>query len=148
MTTNQPPSTWILVAQRAGAWIFSSRGPGSTLERINVLENPRGRLQASEIDSDRSGRAGHGTRSLPRDESATEHVEQEFVKHLSDTLDRERNAGVFDQLIIIAGPRFLGKLRDALSEPTRRLIKVELNKELIDPSVDTLRKQLDGLARV
>lgn len=128
--------------------MFSSRGPGEAMELVNTLENPRGRLQAGEIDSDRPGRGGHGSRTHAGEETATAHVEQEFVLQLSTMLDRERNAGVFDQLIIVAGPRFLGKLREALSEPTRRLIKVALNKELIDPTPAVLRKQLDGLAHV
>jgi protein required for attachment to host cells len=145
-------STWILVAQRARAIIFSSDGPDEPLRMVKEIDNPRGRLQSNQIDADRPGRsfdrAGHGRHALSTEESSREHVEHEFVRQLATLLDRERAVGAFDRLVLVAGPRLLGFLRIALTEPTRRLVAAQLNKELIDPTPGELRDHLKDLARV
>lgn len=119
---------------------------------VEQIDHPSGRLKSGELDSDRPGRAfdrgGQGRHGLAPEESASEHDERMFASQLADMLDKNRNAGVFDLLVLIAGPKLLGKLRAALSEPTRKLIKVELDKDLIDPTEADLRKHLAGLARV
>ena len=153
MTTHSPAkSTWILVASRTGATIFASQGPHAAIDIAEQLENPRGRMQSSELEEDRPGRsfdrAGHGRHALSSEESARDRVEHDFALQLAELLDRRRCEGVFDQLIMIAGPKLLGMLREAINEPTRRLVKVELNKELRQPTQELLRKQLAGLARV
>jgi protein required for attachment to host cells len=149
---NSEKSTWILVASRAGATIFASHGPHEPMELAEQLDNPRGRLQSSELEEDRPGRsfdrAGHGRHSLSSEESARDRVEHDFAIQIAELLDRRRCEGVYDRLIVIAGPKLLGMLRDAFSDPTRQLVKVELNKDLQKPSEELLRKQLAGLARV
>jgi protein required for attachment to host cells len=85
---------------------------------------------------------------LAQEETAHERDEHMFALHLADVLDKNRMAGVFDMLVIIAGPKLLGKLRSALTEPTRKLVKAELDKDLIDPTEADLRSHLQGLARV
>jgi protein required for attachment to host cells len=153
MTTNAlEKSTWILVASRTSATIFASRGPHEAIAVAEQIENPRGRMQSSELEEDRPGRsfdrAGHGRHSLSSEEPARDRVEHEFALQLAALLDLRRCEGIYDQLIMIAGPKLLGMLRKAISEPTRRLIKAELNKELRQPTQELLRKQLAGLARV
>jgi protein required for attachment to host cells len=153
MTTNSSEkSTWILVASRVGATIFASHGPHAAMDIAEQIDNPRGRLQSSALEEDRPGRsfdrAGHGRHALSSEESARDRVEHDFAIQIAELLDRRRCDGVFDGLIVIAGPKLLGMLRDAFSDPTRRLVKVELNKDLQKPTEELLRKQLAGLARV
>lgn len=145
-------STWILVAQRARATIFSSSGPHDPLRTVKQIDNPKGRLQSNQIDADRPGRsfdrAGHGRHAVGTEESPREHVEHEFVRELAAMLDQARTTGLVDRLVLVAGPRLLGQLRIALTESTRRLVAAELNKELIDPTPEQLREHLDGVAKV
>lgn len=153
MTTEKiPKSTWILVANRAEATIFASHGHAVPMDIAEHIDNPRGRLHSNELESDRPGRsfdrAGLGRHAMASEESARERVEHEFALQLAELLDQRRNEGVYDQLIVIAGPKLLGLLRNALSEPCRRLIKVEMNKELIHPDQEIVRKHLEGFARV
>ena len=148
-THSTPKSTWFLVARRTGATIFSNQGRGTDLEIVAELDNPDGKLQSSELETDRPGRsfdrAGHGRHGLSSEESAREHVEHVFARKLADFLDKKRCENVFDQLIIVAGPRLLGEMRAALSAATQRLVKLELNKE-IKPTERELRSHLTGLA--
>jgi protein required for attachment to host cells len=122
------------------------------MEVAAQIEHPSGRLKSGEIDSDRAGRsfdrAGYARHGLAQEETASERDEHMFALHLADVLDKNRMAGVFDMLVIIAGPKLLGKLRSALTEPTRKLVKAELDKDLIDPTEADLRSHLQGLARV
>lgn len=151
MTTTRAPSksTWFLVARRSGATIFSNYGRGTALEVVAEIDNPDGRLPGSELEADRPGRsfdrAGYGRHSMSTEESAREHVEHLFAKRLADYLDKNRCENVYDQLILVAGPRLLGELRAALSTATQRLVTLEINKE-ISPTERELRSHLDGLA--
>jgi protein required for attachment to host cells len=142
-------STWFLVAHRAGATIFSNFGRGTALEVALEIEHPEGKLQSRELETDRPGRAfdraGYGRHGLSSEESAREHVEHVFVRRLASFLEQKRCENVFDQLIIVAGPRLLGELRSELSAPTQRLVTLELNKE-IEPTESELRSHLAGLA--
>jgi protein required for attachment to host cells len=145
-------STWILVATRTGATMFASHGRHAPIIVAEQVDNPQGSLHSSELEEDRPGRsfdrAGRGRHSLSSQESAREHVEHTFVRQLAELLDRRRCEGVFDALIVIAGPKLLGMLRDAFSKPLQQLVKVELNKELLRPSEALLRQHLQGLAAV
>lgn len=151
MTTDtKEKSTWILVATRTEASIFASRGRDLPLTLAEHIDNPRGRLQSSDVEEDRPGRsfdrAGYGRHSLSSQESARDRIEHAFASQLAELLDKRRCEGVFDQLVVVAGPHLLGLLRAAFSKPVHQLIKVELNKELTRPSEALLRQQLAGLA--
>lgn len=151
MTNDRSSSkgTWFLVARRSGATIFSNQGRGTELAVVAEIENPEGKLQSSELESDRPGRsfdrAGYGRHGLASEESAREHVEHVFAKRLADLLEKKRCENVFDQLVLVAGPRLLGELRAALSIATQRLVRLELNKEINHTERD-LRSHLEGLA--
>ncbi|HET8936470.1 MAG TPA: host attachment protein [Polyangiales bacterium] len=144
-----PKSTWFLIARRSGATIFSNHGRGTALSVVTEIENPDGKLQSSQMETDRPGRsfdrAGYGRHGLASDESAREHVEHVFAKRLADLLDKKRCENVYDQLVLVAGPRLLGELRSALSTATQRLVKLEVNKE-INATERDLRSHLHGLA--
>ena len=122
------------------------------MDLVAEIDHPRGRLKAGDLDSDRPGRsfdrAAQGRHAYTSEESPADRVEHEFALQLADQLDQHRNSGAFDQLVLIAGPKLLGKLRHALSEPTRKLVSAELDKDLVDPTEQELRKQLSGLAKV
>ena len=141
-----------MVARRAGATVYSSRGPKEPLLVAAQVDHPEGRKKSGELDSDRPGRSfdrgGQGKHALSTEETASEHDERMFANELAELLDKNRNDGVFDLLVLVAGPKLLGKLRVALSEPTRRLIKAELAKDLIDPTEAELRRHLEGLVNI
>jgi len=153
--TNLQPtgkSTYIVVARRSGAVILSSRGPGTSMNLVADIDHPRGRLKAGDLETDRPGRAfdraAQGRHDYSPEESATDREEHDFALQLADQLDQHRNSGAFEQLVLVAGPKLLGKLRHALSAPTRKLVSAELDKDLVDPTEQELREQLTGLARI
>jgi protein required for attachment to host cells len=149
---NHTKTTWILVAHRAGAVLFQSHGPGVALARVAMIENPRGRLKAGEIDADRPGRAfdrhGGGRHAHSLEQSPPDHVESAFVAQLIERLEQGRNESAFDRLVLIAPAKMLGKLREALSEPLRGLLVTSLAKDLAHTDGEQVRKQLVDLALI
>jgi protein required for attachment to host cells len=124
--------TWIVVANHTRATIFASCGQHLPMTVVERIENPR----------------GHARHPLTTEESARDHGELRFATQLATMLDDKRRDHAFERLILIAEPKLLGLLRDQLSESTRRLVKLESNKDLARPTQESLRSHLPGHARV
>jgi protein required for attachment to host cells len=143
--------TYVLVANRANASIFRTRGPHVAPELVQRFEHPEGRLKSGEIDSDRAGRSfdrmGGGSHAMSVEESPVERVAHEFALQLAHHLEHARENREFDQLGIIAAPRMLGHLRAALSKPVRALVFGELAKDLDQPEAGDLLPYLEQLAK-
>ena len=148
----QTKTTWILVAHRSGAVVHESRGPGLPLTPAWQIENARGRLKPGELESDRPGRAfdrvGGGRHSMSSEENPAQRVANEFVLQLVQRLESARIAGSFERLVMIAPPRMVGALRDALTEPLRALLIASLPKDLAHSNGDDVRKHLIDVALV
>jgi protein required for attachment to host cells len=149
---NHTKTTWILVAHRAGAVLFQSHGPGLPLDRVAEIRNPRGRLKAGDLESDRPGRAfdrhGAGRHSHSTEHSAPDQIEAAFALQLVERLDHGRAQSAFERLVLIAPAKMLGKLREALSEPLRAMLVASLPKDLAHSDGEQVRKQLLDLALV
>jgi protein required for attachment to host cells len=149
---NNSHTTWILVAHRSGAVVYESRGPGRPLHSVMQLRNPRGRLKSSQVLADRPGRSfdrrGGGRHSLSTEESVPEHIARTFVGKIVERLELARTKAGFERLVLVAPPKMLGQLREALSEALRALLIAELPKDLAHSDGDQVRKQLAELAFV
>jgi protein required for attachment to host cells len=130
-------TTWVVVAHQTGARILEHRsGFGRNLTFVSELENPDGRKRNHEIDSDRAGqsfsRAGGAAspHAMNREHTAHEHVIEGFIRTIAEQLQRARAQGSFDDLILVAEPRFLGGLRGALDAPTAHKVVASVTKDL------------------
>jgi protein required for attachment to host cells len=143
------PRIWIAVIQRGRATVFCSHGRRTAMRVVSELEDDAGRLHTRSLPAahgsgafELGGHAGHALSAA----AATR--EQELALQLARRLDQAGIAAEFDQLILIASPGFLSRLRKLLSAATRRRLMLELAKEVLDPTAETVRRQLSGLARV
>ena len=143
--------TWVVVAHRAGARIFEHRGPGLGLVPIRVLSHPEGRLRDREITSDRPGSlrggGGPGPKGLASD-GAPEHEATVFAKEIAGALESGRMEARYEQLVIVAPPRFLGRVRAALSSACAQRVLGCVDKDLPDASGDELAPHLASLIAV
>jgi protein required for attachment to host cells len=83
-------------------------------------------------------------------EQATDPKEQEaraFAVEIARYIDRGRHEGNFDSLILVAPPKFLGRLRAELSKATRDSLIGELDKNLVEADEKTLEHHVSGLLR-
>ena len=66
----------------------------------------------------------------------------EFAKMLSDHLEKSRIKKIYNQLIVVAAPAFLGLLRENLTADTANQVILELDKNLTQQSADEIRQHL------
>lgn len=139
---------YILVADNARARIFQATTPVKSLEVVMDKAHESGRLSDSEIYSDRAGgsRAGPGGsggyHTYAREKS-DDPEEQRFARELADQLNKACHEGLFDQLVLMAAPHFLGTLRQYLSEKCRELVLTEIDKDLAHRDTETILQHLE-----
>jgi protein required for attachment to host cells len=103
---------------------------------VSELHNPDGRKRNHELDSDRAGetftaaRGITGRRAMHHEHTAHDHVVETFIRQLATELQHARAKGRFDDLILVAEPRFLGCLRGALDAPTAHKVVASVTKDL------------------
>lgn len=132
------PVTWVIIANRAGVRIYSRVGYRRQLRLIDEKSCPRGRLKTGELISDRPGQSFYSDSSrrhfFSSEHDAQDQVAQAFVKKIALFLKKSWGENLFDRLVLIAEPRFLGKLRKALGPRLRNKLIGVLDKELIGVS--------------
>lgn len=119
MTENE----WILVANASRARLLQRAG-SEPARVMATFEHPPSRQHAHVLSDDLSGRAqsdqGDGARAMtPRmDAQHKEHLR--FAQELARHLEEGARQNAFSALVLFAGPPFLGMLREALGEASRR----------------------------
>jgi protein required for attachment to host cells len=143
------PAKWVVVADASRARIFETRALGRGLHEIEDMPNPVGRARSNDLLADAGGRsyASAGARQGHTTQPRTDPVEHEvemFAKRLADRLERARCEGRFEQLYVIAAPRFLGLLRGKRSKEIERLIEREIAKDVAQLDTTAIASQLWG----
>lgn len=145
-------TTWVVVAHQTGARFMEHRsGFGKNLTFVSELQNPDGRKRNHEIDSDRAGKtftSGHGAtggRAMNHEHTAHEHVVEHFIGEIADQLQKARMEGSFDDLILVAEPRFLGGLRGALDAPTAHKVVASVTKDLAAVPWNGIAKHIEDV---
>jgi protein required for attachment to host cells len=93
-----------------------------------------------ELETDRPGRRFGGTNgnrhAVDGERSTERHEAALFAKSVARSLDVARTRNEFDRLVLIAAPRMLGLLRNALPAPCRAVVCAEVAKDLVreDPA--------------
>ena len=155
---------WVVVADEAIARILVSDGetPGA-LRPERALTDPKAHAQEGELDHERGRRSGvvssEGGQPAGRNagggaslvNSAGEedvHLEaKSFARRVADELAEACREQRFEELTIIAAPRFLGMLRKELDASVRERVVCELDKDLIHESEADIAARLGALPR-
>ena len=133
-------NTWVLVADSSRAKVFEAKSAIGELEEVAAFEHPEAREHNYELTSDLPGRTGHN--SMDRKFTPKDHEAEQFAKELCRHLDLGASTRSFEHLVLVAPPAFLGRLRTGLSEPTRKRVTAELNKDLTQLDVSEIRTHL------
>lgn len=127
-------TTWIVAADASRARVLQVADPEKKLVEIEDLLNPEGRLHDSEIASDNLGRWSGpdrpGGNAMQGGTGPAEHAVELFAKRVGDYLDKARNDHRYERLCLVAPPKFLGALRNALGKEVQKLVAEELPKDL------------------
>ena len=137
-------TTWLIVGHRAGARILEHKG--KELQLVSEVDHEEGKLRDGQINSDRPGRAydraGPGRHSMGSEESPHDHVSNVFARELAEVLRVGRAEKRYDRLVLVAEPRFLGKLRNALDAATGAMVEETVGKDLAKVAVKDLAGHL------
>jgi len=108
---------WVVVADQSKARIFTV-SDSSKLQPLEELAHPAARELEQNLTTDRPGRAfdstGKGRHAMG---SSVEPAKQEnirFAKHIFEHIQSAQNNGRCNRLLLVAGPPFLGLLRENL----------------------------------
>lgn len=138
--------TWVLVADAARARLFELPGKGANLTEIACYTHPDGRTPGCHPVHGRLPRAQESTNASrhaiePKTSLKDKHAKQ-FADTLGDVVERGRQEGRYDELVLIAPPRFLGALHERLDEQTLKRVVGEVDNDLMMLSANELRSHL------
>jgi protein required for attachment to host cells len=142
------PTYRVVVADEFQAIFYAREKKFSPLAEIDAMQNVAAREKTGELMSDRGGRAfdshGQGRHAMtnektdPKSQSAIV-----FAKEIADRLSAERSKGSYDNLIVVAAPRFLGVLRPALDTAGVEAA-LEIDKEVTGKDAEFIQNLIDA----
>lgn len=136
--------TWIVVADHARARLFSMNA--GRMDEISDFVNAEARVPGHERTHappsrvhDRFGDSRHAVQShtLTQDKAATR-----FAGTLRSVLDRGRLAREYQNIVLIAPPRFLGILNAALGDGLGDFVALRIAKNLTRRKPEAIRAEL------
>lgn len=144
-------TTWILAAHRSGATVYEHTTPGS-LALVREFPHPEGRMKNRELGDDRPGRSyesgGVQRSSVGSDHVPVRDIAESFARMLAATLNTARTEHKYDKLVLMAEPRFLGTLREALDPHTSATVLGSVSKDFPRVTEAEVKEHLHGLINV
>ena len=132
---------WIVVADEAIARILTWPEVGDELDPVEEMTDPDAHARKADMRHDAQGRRGGSvTASAGDDEERRE--ASAFARRLADRLARALEEKRYDELCLIAAPRFLGLLRPLLSNGVAKAVGTTIDKDLVHESNADLAKRL------
>ncbi len=129
-------TTWFLVADGAKARILARRGQGGPLESASNIcfAEAEARLPTREVGADRPGRV-HESADVARHAMAPRvdwhrFAKELFARDVAKALEAAAGRKLYNALVLVAPPRTLGDLRQALGKHAGALVTREIAKDL------------------
>ncbi len=139
----------VLAAESSRAKLFKAETKAAPLKEVEDFVNPEGRLHEGDLVSDDPGEdgggGGFGPHQMDEEVEVHEAVAMAFAKQLAERLERERVGNGFDELVLIAPPKFLGYLRDKLSPELASLVTETIDKNLVRLPAAEIREKVSVL---
>lgn len=148
----KPTITWILIADGAHARIYANHGPGKGIEAVEGGKFDGDHRPDRELMSDKPGRThesvGDTRHAYAPPTDPHRELKREFSENLAEMLDKELAEKSFDRLVLVAAPKTLGDLRQALSEQVKAKLYAELDKDLTKTPAKELPEHLGAVLAV
>jgi protein required for attachment to host cells len=141
----------ILVADQAEAIFYDSATLRGAPKEVGRISDPLARLHDREFETERPGRShesmGATRHSIQGEETPRRTEAVRFARRIARRLDDARRKDEFDHLVVVAGPPFLGLVRQALSGPTRARVAREIPKDLVHSAPEVLARRLAAITK-
>lgn len=143
----------VVVADRAEVRFYDVEHAGSNLQLVGQMTDPQAHLRDRDYKSDRPGRvfdhapsgarrgavAHHGTGG---ERKPREHEAELFARRIVDELERAQHQHLFDRLVFMSTPEFLGLLREVMPKSLSAVLAMEIRKDLVHQDERTIRSHL------
>ena len=140
---------WIVVADESRANIYTRAARRSPLIELLALDNEMGRKKTGEIMSDRGGRSfdsiGAGRHTMAAEKAdPKKHAATVFAKQIAERIAKVTHDGSCRGYALIAAPRFLGMLREAVSRRCNVEPFKTIDKDVVGQDAAVLQKLIDN----
>jgi protein required for attachment to host cells len=139
----KPIKVRVVVADEHEAGFFDFKNAQGPPESRGALVSEAATLHDKDLETDRPGRGynhfGSERHAVDGERSTVRHATELFAREVARAVDDARVRHEFDRLVIIAGPRMLGLIREALPPPCRSIVAAEIAKDLVHQSPDAWR---------
>ena len=137
---------WVVVADQSRARMFAMHGRWGSLEEVDNLVHPEGRLHDQDLNADRPGRSfdtmGDGRHGMSKRHSPKEMEAIRFAAEITQRVALAYHKGAFKQLVLIAPPRFLALLRERLPQAVSHCVILCEDKNLTRDDADSIREHI------
>lgn len=140
--------TWIVVAEAARARIFDPGEPNDRWTLVQEFSHRESRENNYHLRGNRPDQIQHPEeRDVKGDnpERLYQVEDERFAKEICDSLQRAFSNNAFRELVLVAPPRFLGRLRSHLSPTLKRVVKLELDKDYTQLRPDQLAENVPNI---
>ena len=136
--------TWVVVADSAGAKIYSWHHARKHLDLVQEVAHPEGREAPSEyLDFQHGSYTAGDTRGNYSPHTDLKDAENNrFAVHLLNILEAASGHHTFDDLILIAGPRFHGMLDKHMHAPLKKKVSKNVMKDYMHLSDKELAEKI------
>jgi protein required for attachment to host cells len=139
-------NNWVIVGDSARARFYKTKDATSDFQEFQTLIHNESRMQEQALISDRSGNT-HDTAGLSRfninpDQNTKQKESEKFAHEIASYLEKSRTENKFSQLVVVAAPKFLGQLRNVLSDSCKKMIVSEYDKNISHIRTIDLRSHL------
>ena len=125
---------WFVVADGARARFYRSNVGGTRIEPALDYELVADKRPSRALVTDKPGRTkdrmAHGRHAMEPSTDPHVHEQKAFALKIAEVLDEHRNSNDFDELVIVAPPKMLGYLREAMPDALRKRVRREVAKDL------------------
>lgn len=129
-----PKTTWIVIANGTRARFLESADRSVPPRELAEEELTWSHKKSQEIVSDRPGRShesvGTARHAVEPRSNPERELARQFAVEISAHLEKALRGGLYQRLVVVAGPALLGDLRAALPEPVRKAVTGEHAKDL------------------
>lgn len=143
----KPVVTLYCIADEAGFRLL--RGKGAEIEEVLHASAEAFDDVEHEFGARGRNRAGTGATGFGHDTRSAAEIERpRLAKHVVRALEAEWQKGAADRIVLAAGPKMLGALRDAMPGKLAGHVAAELAKDLSDVPVHALYPHVEGVTKV
>ena len=143
---NAKSKYWVLVANSGQARILEMQRKPYEFHQVSELVSETQHLTNKEIVSDASGRVYHaqgpGTHSMKPRSDPHQNAEEQFSRSLARKMERAARLGRFDQLLVIADPRTMGRLRQQMDRSLAGRVADEISLDLVGLPLNQLEPRV------